>query len=154
MAKPPTSNLTKLDGPALQNFIDHDLADFVARIKELRAPGGTPLAMYDIASASGRPLILGNMEGDDNTGGKSVVSNTKTAAGAIDDVLGKHEAAFTQLGSELHGIITKTLNAKGENLTAIESQKFLSSISGYETNMGDTGAGPNLSPTGGSSNTT
>ncbi|MFE8950247.1 type VII secretion system-associated protein [Streptomyces sp. NPDC007856] len=140
------ASLTKLDATALQAFIDTDLSHFLTDIEHLRAPGQTPLALYDVGN--GHPLVLGNLEGDDNTGGKNLVTNTKTAATAIDAVLNKHKTAFTNLKSELHTIITTMLKTKDQNLQSIEAQKFLKGISGYEKSVDDGGTSGNLPSNG------
>ncbi|MFB7502327.1 type VII secretion system-associated protein [Streptomyces broussonetiae] len=139
MADVHSTDLTRLDAPALQTFIDTDVSHFIDDITHVRAPGQTPLSLYDVGSSSSHPLHLGNLEGDDNTGGKSVVTNMKTAATAIDNVFNKHVTAFTALRGELQDVIKDLLKAHGENLTSIQAQKFLTAIDGYEAGIGDTG---------------
>ncbi|MFJ5266790.1 type VII secretion system-associated protein [Streptomyces sp. NPDC088387] len=137
-------NLTKLDAAGLQAFIDGDLVPFLNRLKELRAPGQTPPSLFDVSTMP-RPLLLGNMNSDSDTGGDNVVKNAKTAATAIDTVLNKHVSAFQDLELELRNVITTMLNTQNTSLTDIDGQKFLSAIDDYMFDLDGSGGGGNNS---------
>ncbi|MER5699808.1 type VII secretion system-associated protein [Streptomyces mirabilis] len=131
-------DLTKLDAPALRAFIDGDLTQFLDDIVAMRQPGQTPAAMYDLA-AQPHPLSIGQLDADGDTGGKNVTANLIKAAGAIDTVLNKHETAFQDIKSELDNVITTMLKTRGDNLAKVDSQKFLTAISGYDSDIGGSG---------------
>ncbi|MBV2354907.1 type VII secretion system-associated protein [Streptomyces sp. J2-1] len=137
-------DLTALDATALQAFMDNDVDRFIDDIVQMRKAGQTPPALYDL-QASPHPVQLGQMSGDDNTGGASVVANAKAAAKAIDQVLNHHHEAFTDLRRELGNVITTMLKTQGESLSGIDGQKFLTAIKDYDFEMNGgsgTGSGP------------
>ncbi|MET8829519.1 type VII secretion system-associated protein [Streptomyces sp. NPDC004610] len=135
------ADLTKLDSTNLQQFIDGELKPFLDRIIEERRKGKTPPSLFDVSTMP-RPLALGQMTGDSETGGETVLSNTVTAAGAIDKVLLKHESAIRDLQFELENVIKTMLKTQGDSLASIDGQKFLSAINDYTSEMdGGTGGG-------------
>jgi hypothetical protein len=140
------ADLTKLDAAGLQAFIDGDLTTFYQDILALRSAGQNPPSLYDTA-ASPAPLTLGQMNGDTDTGGKGVVANAQTAAGAIDAVLNKHQTAFADLKIELNDVITTMLQTQDDSLTSIDGQKFLSAIDGYDGDIGGGGTTTTTVPT-------
>lgn len=128
------ADLTKLDSQALQAFIDNDVTAFINDIVALRAAGQTPPALFDLSS-SPHPVLMGQMGGDDNTGGKSVITNAQSAAKAIDQVLKTHKESFDDLKTELQDVITTMLKTQGESLASIDGQKFLTAIKNYDFDM-------------------
>ncbi|MET8832059.1 type VII secretion system-associated protein [Streptomyces sp. NPDC004610] len=136
-------NLTQLNSANLQAFIEGDLLPFLKRITELRAPGQDPPSLFDVANRP-RPLVLGQMNDDSDTGGGGVVKNAITAAEAIDKVLLKHQEAFKDLDLELRNVIKTFLKTQDDNLTSVEGQKFLTAINDYVGEMdGGSGGGSN-----------
>ncbi|MEU9336717.1 type VII secretion system-associated protein [Streptomyces sp. NPDC048290] len=136
-------NLTELNAANLQAFIDSELVAFYKRLVQLRAPGQTPPSLFDVSSMP-KPLVLGQMNGDSDTGGEGVLSNAVTAAGAIDKVLNKHQSALRDLELELRDVIKKFLKTQDDNLVNVEAQKFMSAIDDYVGQM-DGGTGGNQS---------
>ncbi|MEU1268592.1 type VII secretion system-associated protein [Streptomyces sp. NPDC005799] len=128
-------NLDQLDYPALQNFIDTDVSGFLRDLDTMRSPDAHPTALYDVQNKA-QPLTIGPMENDDETGGKSIVENAKKAAGAIDNVFRSHKEAFTKIQTELGNVIKNMKDAEAKNLSAVESQKFMTEISGYVSLIG------------------
>lgn len=145
------ADLTTLNSAKLQAFIDHDVQTFQDNLRDMRAPGSTPMALFDLANAA-QPLAIGQMSGDGDTSGKDVATNMAKAASAIDGVLGRHVVAFADLHRNLGEVITTMLKTQGDNLSTVDSQKFLTAISSYDRDMSGTttppggGAGPG--PTG------
>ncbi|MEV7289966.1 type VII secretion system-associated protein [Streptomyces sp. NPDC093252] len=142
-------DLTQLNSTTLQAFIDSELVPFYNRLVQLRAPGQNPPSLFDIGSMP-QPLVLGQMNGDSDTSGETVLSNTVTAANAIDKVLNKHVSAFRDLELELEEVIRKFLKTQDDNLSDVTAQKFMSAIDDYVAQMdGGTGGG---NPASGSGN--
>jgi hypothetical protein len=143
-----TTDLTKLDSKALQDFIDNDVEHFIDDIVSLRKAGQNPPALYDLSS-SPTPVKLGQMSGDDHTGGAAVVKNAQAAAKAIDQVLNHHHEAFTDLKRELTNVITTMLKTQGESLSSVDGQKFLTAIKDYDFDMNSgSGSGSGSGSTG------
>ncbi|MYS21404.1 hypothetical protein GA0115240_13002 [Streptomyces sp. DvalAA-14] len=141
------ADLTKLDSQALQAFIDNDVTTFINDIVALRAAGQNPPALYDV-SASPHPVLMGQMGGDDSTGGKTVIANAQAAAKAIDQVLNKHNTAMNDLKRELETVITTMLKTQGDSLADIDGQKFLTAIKDYDSTLsgGSQQGPPNTTP--------
>ncbi|MER7183287.1 type VII secretion system-associated protein [Streptomyces hyaluromycini] len=129
------ADLTKLDAQGLQAFIDKDVTGFYNDIVALRRPGQTPPALFDVGNEP-KPLLLGQMNSDGDTGGDTVLKNARTAATAIDKVLNNHQSGFQDLRTELENVITTMLKTQGDNLADVDAQKFLSAIDGYVSDMG------------------
>ncbi|MFD8810917.1 type VII secretion system-associated protein [Streptomyces sp. NPDC059627] len=129
------ADLTKLDAQALQAFIDNDVTTFYNDIVALRRAGQTPPALFDVANEP-KPLLLGQMNTDGDTGGDNVLKNAIAAATAIDKVLNSHQSGFQDLRTELENVITTMLKTQGDNLADVDAQKFLSAIDGYVSDMG------------------
>ncbi|MGW5352700.1 type VII secretion system-associated protein [Streptomyces sp. NPDC004031] len=128
------ADLTKLDAKALQDFIDDDVSAFITDIANLRKAGQKPPALFDLGS-SPTPVTMGQMGGDDTTGGKNVVSNAQNAAQAIDKVLRTHKESFEELKKELQKVITTMLKTQGDTLATLDGQKFVDALSGYDFDM-------------------
>lgn len=129
------ADLTKLDAPALQSFIDNDVRQFKADITALRTTSGDRKSLYDLSTDTA-PLALGPMAGDADSGGKNVNSNVVAAAKAIDGVLNKHSTAVDDLERNLQNVITTMLKTQGQNLAEVDGQKFLTAIGDYSGDLG------------------
>lgn len=140
-------NLTKLDAPALQAFIDEDVHQFKTDITTLRTSHGDRKSLYDISNST-QPLALGPMAGDGDSGGQNVIKNLVTASGAIDAVLNKHSTAIDDLERNLQDVIVTMLKTQGDNLVDIDGQKFLTAIGDYSGDMGGSDSGKIPPPTG------
>ncbi|MGW3290753.1 type VII secretion system-associated protein [Streptomyces sp. NPDC001002] len=138
------ADLTKLDAHALQAFIDGDVTPFYNDIVALRAPGQTPPALFDIGTQP-KPLLLGQMNGDNDTSGATVLKNLVTTANAIDKVLNNHQSAFDDLRTELENVIKTMLKTQSDNLGNVDGEKFLTAIGGYVSDIG--GGGNNTTTT-------
>lgn len=133
------TDLTKLNAPVLQSFIDNDVAQFRNDIVALRTSNDSRRSLYDTANASD-VFALGNLAGDSDTAGKNVVSNTVAAAKAIDAVLNRHSTAFVDLDRNLRDVITTMLKTQGKSLQDVDGQKFLTAIKDYDGDMYGSGA--------------
>lgn len=129
------ADLTKLDAPALRAFIDEDVHKFKTDIVTLRTTDGERKSLYDLATTT-LPLVIGPMSEDGDSGGKNVVTNIVTAAKAIDGVLNRHSTAIDDLERNLRNVITTMLKTQGDNLAAVDGQKFLTAIADYSGDMG------------------
>ncbi|MEU3521807.1 type VII secretion system-associated protein [Streptomyces sp. NPDC006654] len=134
------TDLTKLNAPALQAFIDHDVAQFARDISDLRTSNDSRRSLYDTANASD-VFVLGNLAGDSDTAAKNVVTNTVAAAKAIDGVLNRHSTAFADLDRNLRSVITTMLKTQGKSLQDVDGQKFLTAIKDYDGDMYGSGGG-------------
>ncbi|MGW0792665.1 type VII secretion system-associated protein [Streptomyces sp. NPDC002911] len=135
------TDLTSLDAPALQSFIDTEIGEFKTEMLALRTSNGDRKSLYDLGNAT-VPLVIGNLAGDEETGGKKVVTNMVTAAKAVDDVLARHTKMVDDLELCLRRAIEKMQKTQKANLVDVEGQTFLSLLAGTETSMN--GAGTNL----------
>ncbi|MFM9498994.1 type VII secretion system-associated protein [Streptomyces galilaeus] len=132
------ADLTKLDAPALQSFIDNDVHQFKTDIVTLRTSRAGTKSLYDMANST-TPLAIGGLAGDADTGGKNVIGNTVNAAKAIDAVLNRHAAALDDLERNLQNVITTMLKTQGSNLEQVDGEKFLTAIGDYDSDLaGDT----------------
>jgi Mg-chelatase subunit ChlI len=128
-------NLTKLDAPALRAFIDHDVHQFRTDITTVRTTTPEVQSLYDVG-AMPKPLAIGALAEDTDVGGKNLVDRVVKAAKAIDAVFNKHATAFDDLERNLNNVITTMLKTQGENLSAVDGQKFLTAIGDYDGDMG------------------
>ncbi|MFE6894443.1 type VII secretion system-associated protein [Streptomyces sp. NPDC057694] len=144
------TDLTKLDAKVLQSFIDNDVHQFQADIAALRVSNPDRRSLYDVGNATD-VFVLGSMANDSDTAGKSVVSNTVTAAKAIDDVFNRHSTAFADLDRNLRSVITTMLKTQGDSLADVDGQKFLSAIVDYNGDMYGTQGGSAAGSSGGAS---
>ncbi|MFG2631466.1 type VII secretion system-associated protein [Streptomyces sp. NPDC048473] len=137
------ADLTKLDAPALQAFVDEDVHKFKTDIVTLRTTNEGRKSLYDLAATS-LPLLIGPMSEDGDSGGKNVVSNTVTAAKNIDVVLNRHSTAIDDLERNLRDVITTMLKTQSDNLADVDGQKFLTAIADYSGDMagGSSSANP------------
>ncbi|MEU3186702.1 type VII secretion system-associated protein [Streptomyces sp. NPDC006923] len=129
------ADLTKLDAPALRAFIDEDVHKFKTDIVTLRTTSEDRKSLYDLATTT-LPLVIGPMSEDGDSGGKNVVTNIVTAAKAIDGVLNRHSTAIDDLERNLRNVVTTMLKTQGDNLAAVDGQKFLTAIADYNGDMG------------------
>jgi hypothetical protein len=128
------ADLTKLDYKALQDFIDDDVSGFITDIANLRQAGQDPPALFDLGS-SPNPVLMGQMSGDDATGGKNVISNAQNAANAIDKVLRTHKESFEELKKELQNVIDTMKKTQGETLATLDGQVFVDDLADYDYDM-------------------
>ncbi|WP_329133373.1 type VII secretion system-associated protein [Streptomyces sp. NBC_01476] len=136
------ADLTKLDADALHAFINNDVTTFINDLVAIRKAGQTPPALYDY-STSPHPVVMGQMGGDDATGGKAVIANAQAAAKAIDQVFNKHKSAMDDLKRELENVITTMLKTQGDSLATVDGQKFLTAIKDYDFDLsGSSQQGP------------
>ncbi|MCF2131847.1 type VII secretion system-associated protein [Strepomyces sp. STD 3.1] len=125
------TNLTSLDPAALQSFIDNEIGDYKTALVNLRTSNGDRRSLFDLGHVS-QPLLIGNMAGDDETGGKKIVTNTVNAAKAIDGVLNAHVTMVDDLDRGLRDTIEKMKKAQQHNLDEVKAETFLLELSGSE----------------------
>ncbi|GAA2339922.1 type VII secretion system-associated protein [Streptomyces kunmingensis] len=131
-------DLTKLDPATLRAFIDNDVNGFHGDLVTVRTTTPDVQSLYDLGG-SPTPLLIGQMGGDGDSGGKSVIGNLSNAAKAVDAVLNKHVTAFDDLERNLNEVLSSMKKAQEENLAAVDGQKFLTAIGDYTGDMGGTG---------------
>ncbi|MFF2328595.1 MULTISPECIES: type VII secretion system-associated protein [unclassified Streptomyces] len=128
-------HLEQLDFSALQNFTDTDVNGFLAAIDEIRSPTASPVSLYEVRNRN-QVLGIGPLAGDSETGGKDICDRAKSVAGEIDDIFNHHKDALTKLQAELHNVIKDMKKAQEQNLTQVESQKFMTAVTGYQSALG------------------
>ncbi|MEU0949408.1 type VII secretion system-associated protein [Streptomyces canus] len=143
-------DLTALDPTALTSFADNDVHGFHTDLVTLRTSTPDVKSLYDIGNST-QPLVIGQMAGDSDSGGKNVVSNVIKSAGAIDAVLNKHVTAFADLQRNLEDVVSTMTKAQQDNLSEVDGQKFLTAIAAYGGDIG--GSGSSLSSTSTSTTT-
>ncbi|MFI5635347.1 type VII secretion system-associated protein [Streptomyces sp. NPDC051664] len=126
---PGLPTMEHLDSRALQSFIDNDLKPFTEDVRNLRTPGKTPPALYDVSHTS--PLLIGDLAADEGSGGKPLLDNSRKTATTIDSVLARNFEGFSQLQRGLHDVIIDMLSARDKNLTDIDAAKFLELLGPY-----------------------
>jgi hypothetical protein len=154
------ANLTHLDSQALKNFNDNDVTDFSSDLDKIRQtdPSGVK-SLNDIVSGMTTPdalqenpvLAIGNMAGDDNLGGQSLISKVKDGAKAIDDIMIAQKTLLGDIHNNLGTTIDTLLKNQGDNLTSIDSEKMLDAFSDVDSDMGGGGTGNTGSGNTGSS---
>ncbi|MBQ0891076.1 type VII secretion system-associated protein [Streptomyces sp. RM72] len=141
------TNLTSLDPTAMQSFIDNEIGEYKTALRNLRTSNGDRKSLFDVAHAT-TPLTIGNMAGDDETGGKKIVTNMVNAAKAVDGVLNAHVTMVDDLERSLRETIAKMQKAQQHNLDEVTAEAFLLELGGTETalNGGKTPTPPATTP--------
>ncbi|MFQ6144472.1 type VII secretion system-associated protein [Streptomyces seoulensis] len=136
------SDLTKLDAPALLNFVNVDLAGFRDSVKQAHTVDGPDYPKpFTLANDAAGTLRIGRMASDDATAGKDLVGAIQKAASGIDTVLNKHVTAFTHLMDSITQSVHDMLSTQGKSLEQIDGQQLLTALSPYTTDMGGDSAG-------------
>jgi hypothetical protein len=142
------ADLTHLDSPGLQAFVDGDLADFITELEKIRKddPAGAQ-ALKSLLDGRNTPgtlqenpfLAIGLMAGGDDVHGATLISKIKDMAQSVDDIFGAQKTLFKDIDSDLRETIRTLLKTQGSNLTSINGEKLLDIFSDVDSDLGDTG---------------
>lgn len=143
------ADLTHLDGPALQRFVDNDLADFIDGLKAIRkdsaADNGGVRALRSIVNGATTPetlqqsqaLSIGQMGTSDALHGQSLLTAVTGAAKSTDAVFEQHVDLFGDIDRDMKQTIRTLLNAQGSSLQSIDGEKFLDIFSDVDEGMSE-----------------
>ena len=143
------ADLTHLDGPALQRFVDNDLADFLTALKAIRrdstADNGGIRALRSIVDGATTPdslqqnqaLAIGSMGADDFLHGKSLLTAATGAAKSVDGVFAQHVDLFGDIERDMKQTIRTLLNAQGSSLHSIGAERMLDVFSDVDEGMSE-----------------
>jgi len=143
------ADLTHLDGPALQRFVDNDLADFIAALKAVRkdsaADNGGVRALRSIVNGATTPetlqqsqaLSIGQMGTGDTMHGESLLTAATGAAHSVDAVFEQHVNLFGDIDRDMKQTIRTMLNTQGSTLQSIDGEKFLDLFSDVDEGMSE-----------------
>ncbi|MET9112387.1 type VII secretion system-associated protein [Streptomyces zhihengii] len=134
-------NLTTLDPVALLSFVDNELGEFRTSLLNERTSNDARQSLYDLAN-SPMPLTLGLLAGDDELGGKKLVTNTVNAGKAVDEVFNRHIRIVDDLDTALRRTVELMRKAQHDSLTDIEGRRLLQTLSSVETLMNGGGQDP------------
>ncbi|MGW2013588.1 type VII secretion system-associated protein [Streptomyces sp. NPDC001927] len=146
---PTQANLTKLDSPAIQAFINGPFAEFLATLEQLGKDSGTDLSPRNIARGYTnpdnfslvKPLAIGMMTTSDNMHGQSLNGNTQVFTESIDKILQFIQNLSQEIKDTLLKMIDEFLKKQGGTLDDIKAQEFLNTIksAGSPNNPNTTG---------------
>ncbi|MFD3993250.1 type VII secretion system-associated protein [Streptomyces sp. NPDC058583] len=133
---PTQAQLTKLDTPAIQAFINGPLTEFLNAIVELGKDSGTTLSPRNIARgytnpdtfSLTKPLAIGLMAGDDTVHGSTLNSSTLKFTQSIDTMLQNMTNLSQEIKDTLLKMIDEFLKKQGGTLDDIKAQEFLNTI--------------------------
>lgn len=130
------ADLTHLDSTALKNFKDHDVADFISNLLEIRQDKAGVRSLKNLIAETGagsaqglaKILRIGLMNGGDSSdpvGGGTLVETLKTQATALDKILTDQKVLFDDIDDALDETITTLLKTQGDSLDSIDGEKLL-----------------------------
>ncbi|MGW0832707.1 type VII secretion system-associated protein [Streptomyces prunicolor] len=130
------ADLTHLDSTALKNFKDHDVADFISNLLEIRQDKAGVRSLKNLIAETGagsaqglaKILRIGLMNGGDSSdpvGGGTLVEALKTQATALDKILTGQKTLFDDIDDALEETITTLLKTQGDSLDKIDGEKLL-----------------------------
>ncbi|KUN29798.1 hypothetical protein AQJ23_03370 [Streptomyces antibioticus] len=143
------ADLTHLDGPALQRFVDNDLADFIDALKAIRkdsaADNGGVRALRSIVNGATTPetlqqsqaLSIGQMGTGDTMHGEALLTAATGAAHSVDAVFEQHVNLFGDIDRDMKQTIRTMLNTQGSTLQSIDGEKFLDLFSDVDEGMSE-----------------
>ncbi|NNN35647.1 type VII secretion system-associated protein [Streptomyces sp. S3(2020)] len=143
------ADLTHLDGPALQRFVENDLADFIDALKAVRkdsaADDGGVRALRSIVNGATTPetlqqsqaLSIGQMGTGDSLHGESLLTAATGAAQSVDAVFEQHVNLFGDIDRDLKQTIRTMLNTQGSTLQSIDAGRFLDVFSDVDEGMSE-----------------
>ncbi|MCX4536926.1 type VII secretion system-associated protein [Streptomyces sp. NBC_00841] len=133
---PTQAQLTKLDTPAINAFINGPLTEFLAVIEELGKDSGTALSPRNIARgytnpdtfSLTKPLAIGLMSGGDTVHGSTLNSTTLKFTQSIDTMLQNMTNLSQEIKDTLLKMVEEFLKKQGGTLDDIKAQEFLNTI--------------------------
>ncbi|MGV9914640.1 type VII secretion system-associated protein [Streptomyces tendae] len=139
-------DLSHLDGPSLQTFIDTELKDFMTKTQEIRKDAAAGRALRALVAGETTPetigqnqiLALGPMVNDDLTHGKSLVEATRKAAESIDKILEHQERLLKDIDRDFRLTLKHMQETQSNNLSGITGDKMLELLEDVDNSMGPT----------------
>jgi hypothetical protein len=147
------ADLTHLDSTALKNFKNHDVADFIKNLKDIREDTTAGVrSLKNLAADRGEDSVgggsaalrLGLMSGGSNTdpvGGGALLSALKKQAKGIDTLFVDQGTLFGDIDDNLETTITTLLKNQGDSLTSIDGEKLMDIFGDVDDDMSGTGGG-------------
>ncbi|MCO6008479.1 type VII secretion system-associated protein [Actinoallomurus purpureus] len=141
-----------LDKTSLQNFVNHDIANFkdtLDKVANKTDTEGTPPIDFLLGKGESTPendfyrvhapLAIGGLAKDSGTGGKDIVDHITASAGSISDIYKKQIKLFTDLEKYLNATITKLMDGQHDSLTKIDGKAFLDGLGTVPSDFDSTG---------------
>ncbi|MFB6989022.1 MULTISPECIES: type VII secretion system-associated protein [unclassified Streptomyces] len=141
------ADLTHLDGKTLKTFTDHDVAEFIKALDDIRKDSNAGIkALKSILDGRTDPqhlqqdpaLAIGLMGKDDVVHGQSLVTAVKKAAGSVDAVFDSQHTLFKHIELDLQETIAKLLDTQGKSLESIDGASLLDIFSDVDKELGPT----------------
>ncbi|MER5872395.1 type VII secretion system-associated protein [Streptomyces sp. NPDC002044] len=148
MAQNPPVNLDKT---WLENFLNHDIAEFIAEIKKIMGDGtgsdNTVIPALEALLPTGShgdwalpgaqlPITIGGMAKDSATNGQHITQAVVELIGAVTTILDNQKLLFDDIDDNLRTSIETLFKAQGDNLAKIEGDKFLDIFSDVDESLG------------------
>lgn len=148
MAQNPPVNLDKA---WLENFLNHDIAEFIAEIKKIMGDGAGPdgavVPALDALLPTGAhgdwalpgaelPLTIGGMAKDSVTNGQHIKDAVVELIGAVTTILEDQKLLFDDIDDNLRTSIETLFKTQGDNLAKIDGDKFLDIFSDVDESLG------------------
>ncbi|MER5778833.1 type VII secretion system-associated protein [Streptomyces sp. NPDC002039] len=140
-----------LDKAWLENFLNNDIANFIAEIKKIMGdgvgPGGVVVPALDALLSKGAhgdwalpgaelPLTIGGMTKDGATNGQHIKEAVEELIGSVTTVLEDQKLLFDDIDDNLRTSIDTLLKTQGDNLAKIDGDKFLDIFSDVDGSLG------------------
>ncbi|MEU6483638.1 type VII secretion system-associated protein [Streptomyces sp. NPDC046887] len=141
-----------LDKAWLQNFLDVDVAGFIAELDKITKDGVGPTgedvpALANIGEGGARPdfvkpgaelpLTIGIMKDNDKeVSGKNLQDSVKKMITNIKTILEEQKTLFGDIDDNLRTSIEKLFKTQGDNLAKIEGDKFLDIFEDVDETLG------------------
>ncbi|MER6138738.1 type VII secretion system-associated protein [Streptomyces sparsogenes] len=129
---------TQLDKQWLENFRKVDLADFRKALKTVSENGTGDHVIPSMKALKGEddgvpglpfgtpvPLAIGNLAKDEGTHGQAVNDAVVEMVTTLDGIIESHLTLFKDIDDALEDTIDSLFKTQGDNLAAIEGQKFV-----------------------------
>ncbi|MFJ3667470.1 type VII secretion system-associated protein [Streptomyces sp. NPDC090106] len=144
------ADLTHLNATELQYLLDHEVAEFVKELKDVREDDSdgaralrTLLEGYTTPDTldQNQVLAIGTMAADNTTHGQSLVEAVIESVQAIDDILAAQQVLFKDIEGDLGTTIDTLLAKQGDSLAAIDGEKLLDIFGDVDEDLAsDTGS--------------
>jgi hypothetical protein len=153
------ADLTHLDAPSLQKFLDVDVAAFIEELRKIRLNDWAPAlqSILDGKTTAGtlyqNPILaLGPMATGQNdlVFGAGLINAVKADAQSFDDVLAFQQQLFKDIDKDLQTTIETLLKTQGAGLESIDGEKLLDAFDDVNADLGQGGKGSGSEGSGGS----
>ncbi|MFZ3468001.1 type VII secretion system-associated protein [Streptomyces sp. 4.24] len=133
---PTQAQLTKLDTPAVNAFVNGPLTEFLTAIEDLGKDSGSALSPRNIARgytnpdtfSLQKPLGMGLMAGGDTVHGSTLNTTTLKFTQSIDVMLQNMTNLSQEIKDTLLKMVEEFLKKQGTTLDDIKAQEFLNTI--------------------------